>query len=518
MANKQVFNTAKDKATTKNNAGGKAYNLSDKSALATYAVTGTFNQTFYQDPSAHLKDALKLAQSVPVEFLAKVAVYSRTHGYMKDMPAFLLAVLSTRSTALFKQVFPLVIDNGKMLRNFVQIMRSGAVGRKSLGSAPKKAIQQWLEKCDDEYLFKQSVGNNPSMADVIKMVHPRPTTPSRSALYAYLMGKEYDEAALPQLSKDFEAFKKADPSLREVPDVPFQMLTAQGLSDTEWADIAKNGAWQFTRMNLNTFQRHNVFQDDKLTKMIADRLADQKLVEKARAFPYQLMVAYETASGIPQRVSNALQQAMEHAVSNIPDFGGIDVAVLVDDSGSMGAPVTGYRPGASSAVTCNKAASVVAASVIRKNPNTVVYRFNTRASKINVNPLDSIATMTKTIGSMGGGTDCACGIVALNNAKSQAKLVILLSDMESWVDVRSYHSTGVVQAWNEYKKRVPDAQLVCVNLAASTTTQITDRSDVLNVAGFSDTFFTVVADFVASKGAPDFWVKKIESAVTLVVN
>jgi 60 kDa SS-A/Ro ribonucleoprotein len=29
-----------------------------------------------------------------------------------------------------------VIDNGRMLRNFVQIMRSGAVGRTSLGTRP----------------------------------------------------------------------------------------------------------------------------------------------------------------------------------------------------------------------------------------------------------------------------------------------------------------------------------------------------------------------------------------------
>jgi len=30
-----------------------------------------------------------------------------------------------------------VINNGKMLRNFVKIVRSGVAGRKSLGTAPK---------------------------------------------------------------------------------------------------------------------------------------------------------------------------------------------------------------------------------------------------------------------------------------------------------------------------------------------------------------------------------------------
>ena len=57
---------------------------------------------------------------------------------MKDMPALLLAVLSAKSPALLAQVFARVIDNGRMLRNFVQILRSGAVGRKSLGSRRRR--------------------------------------------------------------------------------------------------------------------------------------------------------------------------------------------------------------------------------------------------------------------------------------------------------------------------------------------------------------------------------------------
>ena len=56
---------------------------------------------------------------------------------MKDMPAALAATLAVWDTALLAQVFGRVIDNGKMLRNFVQIVRSGAMGRKSLGSAPR---------------------------------------------------------------------------------------------------------------------------------------------------------------------------------------------------------------------------------------------------------------------------------------------------------------------------------------------------------------------------------------------
>ncbi|MGB0746391.1 MAG: ATP-binding cassette domain-containing protein, partial [Alphaproteobacteria bacterium] len=43
------------------------------------------------------------------------------------------------------------------------------------------------------------------IADVLKMVHPKPETPSRKALYGYLIGKAHDAEALPQLVRDFEA-------------------------------------------------------------------------------------------------------------------------------------------------------------------------------------------------------------------------------------------------------------------------------------------------------------------------
>ena len=49
-------------------------------------------------------------------------------------------------------------DNGRMLRNFVQILRSGQTGRKSLGTAPKRLVQTWLESAGDRQLLNASVG------------------------------------------------------------------------------------------------------------------------------------------------------------------------------------------------------------------------------------------------------------------------------------------------------------------------------------------------------------------------
>src|SRR5690606_31204064 len=107
-----------------------------------------------------------------------------------------------------------------------------------------------------------------------------------------------------------------------------------------------------TRMNLNTFARHGVFEDRKLTKLIANRLRNPNNVKRARAFPYQLMAAFTNADDtIPRKVREALQDAMEVATRNVPAIEG-KVWVLPDVSGSMQSPATGYRKGATSKVRC----------------------------------------------------------------------------------------------------------------------------------------------------------------------
>src|SRR5215207_1772613 len=141
MANKNLFKTFAGKLLPKTNAvneaGGQAYKLSLKAQLAQYAITGCLNGTFYADAETQLQKVIELSKQVDAIFIAQLALYARERGHMKDMPALLCAVLAGKDVSLLKAVFPRVIDNGKMLRNFVQMIRSGAVGRKSLGTAPK---------------------------------------------------------------------------------------------------------------------------------------------------------------------------------------------------------------------------------------------------------------------------------------------------------------------------------------------------------------------------------------------
>src|SRR5678816_18134 len=131
MVNTNLFTTTRGPlmpaTNAKNSEGAPAYAFEPRHALAQYAATGCLNATFYADEREQLATVIALSAEVDDRFVAQTAIWCREHGHMKDMPALLLAILSTRNTRMLEAVFARVIDNGKMLRNFVQVMRSGAV-------------------------------------------------------------------------------------------------------------------------------------------------------------------------------------------------------------------------------------------------------------------------------------------------------------------------------------------------------------------------------------------------------
>lgn len=541
MANKTLFQSKRGQLAPQTNAvneaGGRAYKLAPKQALAQYAITGCLNSTFYATAETQLQQVLELCQKVDAPFIAKTAVYARQNGFMKDIPALLCAALSVKDPQLLRSVFDRVIDDGKMLRNFVQVLRSGAVGRKSLGTAPKKLVQRWFESRSDEQVFRASVGNTPSLADVIKMVHPKPAAPSREALYGWLLGREHNASVLPDFVKQFEAFKAG--RMDSVPNVPFQMLTALELGREGWTAIARQAPWQMTRMNLNTFARHGVFEDESMVQLIAARLRDAEAVKRSRVFPYQLLQAFKSTTcgagpqdggfagwwnrvvndrkvvqpknGVPIAVADALQDAMEIATRNVPAFSG-QVYVCPDVSGSMQSPATGHRAGATTAVRCIDVAALVAATVLRQNPHAEVLPFENHVVKVHLNARDTVMTNAEKLAAVGGGgTNCSAPLAALNARKAKGDLVVFISDNESWVDSKAGRGTATMREWAVFRARNPQAKLVCIDIQPYATTQAQECASVLNIGGFSDQVFEVIAAFAEGRLGAEHWVGVIDA-------
>ena len=522
MANTTLFQSVKTRLTaanTRNEAGGMAYTLTPKQQLAQLAATGCLNSTYYTDAQDQLEQVLELAENLDAEFIAKTAVYARQKGFMKDMPALLLAVLAQKDVNMLARVFDQVADNGKILRNFAQIIRSGAVGRKSFGNRPKKLMQTWLLTATEKQLLNAAIGNAPSLADVVKMVHPKPREAWRAAWFAWLIGKPYDRAALPPITRAFEDYKQSRQGA--LPDVPFQMLTALELNSGDWAQIARNGSWQQVRQNLNTFLRHDVFAKSKNIKMMAEKLRDQTAIRRARVLPYQLLTAYQaTSEQMPFEIREALQDAMETAVQNVPAIRG-KVVVCPDVSGSMHSPATGYRGSATSRTRCIDIAALVSAAMLRTNPQARVIPFEQITVNVQLNPRDSIMTNAEKLANVGGGgTACSAPLAMLNREKADVDLVVIVSDNESWADDSQQWgaTTSLMKEWNILKRRCPEAKLVCLDIQPYTKAQARNRQDILNIGGFSDQVFSLIGSFAERGMGTDFWVEEIEKTELAAVN
>ncbi len=545
MPNKNLFSGQRSipagvkPVDTKNEAGGVAYSFTNEHALAQYALTGTFNGTFYATDEEQMKKALEFAAKCDPKFVAQVAVYAREHGYMKDMPSFLLAYLAgKKETALMKAVFSRVVDSPKMVRNFVQMVRSGQLGRKSFGTAPKKLVRKYLDGLTDDQLFRADVGNSPTLQDIIKMIRPVPRTKERAALYGYLIDKKeatFNQSVeeggkhsvvpmkfavdehLVEVAREYEDFKRkllaagSDSEKNKLvpPNVPFLLLTALPLTDEHWKTIARRASWHQIRMNLNTFERHGVFKDSELVKHLADKLADREQIRKARVFPYQLFATHSyLGDDIPAKLKNAVVDAADMAIDNVPKIEGL-VVVAPDISGSMDSAITGTRKGSTSKMTCRQLAALCAAAVLRQNSEAILLPFSddvVSVAGLRLNARDSVLTNAQKLASLpSGGTNCSAPIRHINAKRIKADLIWMVSDNQSWVDhgVAYYGArvaTGTMAEFSMLKSRSPKARMVLHDIQPYGTTQGHEREDVMNVGGFGDAVFDVVASFSKGEG------------------
>lgn len=515
MANKGLFASAvarlmQPRPDAVNREGAPAYAYGPEAKLAQLAATGTLADTFYGAAETQLADVLEAARAADPYFVAQAAIYARTAGAMKDMPALLTAYLTVAEPDLAVQVFGRVIDNGQMLRNFVQIMRSGQVGRTSLGTRPKRLVQRWLEQATMPQLMAAAIGKDPSLADVVRMVHPKPADAARKAFYGWLIGRPYDVAALPAEIAAFEAWK-ADTTLR-LPPVPFEWLTAFPLTAENWAELATRIGWQALRMNLNTLARKGAFQVDGVTQAVAARLADEAAMAKVRPAPYQLMTALgQVSEGVPLAVQAALETALEASLARVPKLEG-QVVVCPDVSGSMSSPATGYRKGATSVVRCIDIAALVAAAMLRSNPQTRVLPFEVTVVPLKLDPKARVAVNAAKLAGVGGGGTCVSAPLALlNREKARVDVVVIVSDNESWLDPSRRGATATMNEWTRLKARNPGAKLICIDIQPYGSTQAPDskgsRKDIMNVGGFTDAVFDTMARF--ANGTARDWVEVV---------
>jgi 60 kDa SS-A/Ro ribonucleoprotein len=565
MANKSLFASLTSRlprANAVNEVGGRAYKLEPKHALAQVAATGTFGNAFYSTAETQLDEVLKLIDEVDDnQYLAKLALYAREKAFMKDMPAALLVALSVRDTELMHRVFDRVVDNGRVLRTVFQMIRSGQFknkagkGRVGLSSSLQRAFQRWLNTASVGKLLSASIGNDPSLRDILRMARPTPKDNARRAMFGWLTdksifegvsnggalgsedgsttantpgkGKKWapaTEADLPVEVQSLIAYRNSESEEAQafiaggLDNVRWDLLSDAAKGPTVWAALARKMGPQALRMNLNTLLRHDVLATSAMVDYVADRIADESEIRRSKQFPYQYFAAYLNADdNVPQKIKTALHKAAEIACGNVPELPG-PVVIGLDTSGSMSSAVTGHRGrGATSKMRCIDVAALFAAAILRRNPDSVVIPFDTSAYDAKIDPNDSILSIAERLAKYGGGgTDCSLPLVAANQKHAKRKFagIVLVSDNESWVGTGRHGSTGVMTAWEAFTSNqrklatqhqphgvshgfVASPKLINIDLQPYQTVQACERADIMNIGGFSDAVFNVISAFLA---------------------
>jgi 60 kDa SS-A/Ro ribonucleoprotein len=153
------------------------------------------------------------------------------------------------------------------------------------------------------------------------------------------------------------------------------------------------------------------------------------------------------------------------------------------------------------------------AAFLQRNPQARVLPFENDVVHVNLNKRDSVMTNADKLAKIGGGgTNCSAPLRKLANENAKVDLVVFISDNQSWMDARKgSQPTAVMTEWARIKRVNPAAKLVCLDIQPFATTQAPTREDVLNIGGFSDAVYEVIAAFAANSKGADGWVKAIEA-------
>jgi 60 kDa SS-A/Ro ribonucleoprotein len=529
-------------ADTTNRAGGKAYKLDSRTAAAVFAMTATFPDaggTHQLDGNAQLSKFLQHLGDCSEEFVAKLAMYARTKGKMKDAPLIAaLSLLKRDDGSLGKKVFPRVIDNPTQFRNAGSVVMSGLFGTRSFGSRFSKAFNEQLFEFGINYLTARGlVGNNPSLGDVIRMTHPSAKTqgdarPQWEEFFKYVLGRDWSYDALPEALQAFEKFK-TDPLNNEVPR-GLEVLQVMGMIPSEgdkdkisqkWAEISTRMSWTQLFKNLATLHRHGAFDVGDTMSVVADKIRDKESVLKSRQFAYAIYNAYRHISGVtlgswgrievgtpkvPHEILEAVQDALDVIAVDVAPKINADVAIGIDTSGSMFSPVTGNRKGATTTAMMVDVAALFGASAYKQNPQSVILPFDDVAKRIALNPRDSVSTIADRIcQDAGGGTNISDVFVKILEDVRQRGFrpdaIVLVSDMQTWREGSGIaggygqRGTSANELFNTIKAETgKPVKLVCWNMSAGEDTQAIGN-DVLNVGGWSEALWQTVADFLSGK-------------------
>ncbi|MDP3770984.1 MAG: TROVE domain-containing protein [bacterium] len=517
-----------------NHEGGLAFELDPRTRLYTRVASALMaEKKFYED--AKTADAALLADVAAVaaidpEFVLRLAAYARQVLNLRSVATVLLveAAAIPGCKPFVRAWTPAIIrradEPAEAIAYWVQ--RHGAIGASgpqggehAFPNCLAKGLADALRRFDEYQFAKYDRDGSVKLRDVLRIVRPKPTTPTQAALYRYLVRGEIDAQLLPKLAAKTallrkEAFDAEARDLAATAHATWEVLTSKfGTSAEVW------NALQLPFMaglkNLANLMRNGA--DEALDRVIA-MLRDPNHVRRSKQFPFRFLSAYRLIdSGMrPERrdgyvtwvsdpavanhprraaVLEAIAMALESSVANLPRLGGVTF-VTADNSGSMGDHLSDKT-----IVSREEVANLLAAIAHHMSDEAICSVFGERHAVVPVIRKDSIVTnMRRLAGTdVGHSTNAWLAIKHLRETKTRVDRIILFSDMQCYDSASGWARESLAEELRKYRSAVnPGVYVYSVDLAGNGTSQFPQgERRVALLAGWSERFLEFIPLFEA---------------------
>lgn len=450
-----TFNVKAEGTKTQNRCGYAAYALSTRDDLMSKVLTNFVGEAkYYGDTTSEM---VELARKVAAEdgvFVAKLAVYARTVMNMRSASHTLAAVLAheVKSETFVRRAVRRCVVRGDDVTEMLAAYFALFPGE-PLPNSLRRGLRDAMNEFSDYSFAKyRMLGRSVTMADAVKLCHPRRREATRACLAGELVRPDGWETALPACGNTAETWER----LLAEDKVPYMALLR----------------------NLRNMLEAGPCNFD----VALERLTDPRAVANSRQLPFRYWSAYRSVENMASgKVLGALRDAMDLSVANYPRLAGRTV-VAVDVSGSMRCSLS-----ANSTVSYADVAALLGACVVRLSDDCVLYTFASDAKRVPVFAGASVLETMDRLRGNGGYTNMAAVFDAMERDRVDCDRLVLLSDYEVNWDFRDYTGRQTLQSrMGEYRRRVGHkVWMHAVDMVGYGTTQFTGPDTTLS-AGWSE--------------------------------
>lgn len=483
------FLTRKKHQTT-NHEGALAWKIGPAAELYAAVVTASLSDNFYESGQQRLERIRELiAQNDPV-FVAKLAVYARTHMHLRSVP-LVLAVELARVHAgddLVSRAVARVVQRADEITELLAYysLSNGRTGTKKLGRLSKqlqKGLAVAFNRFDEYQFAKYNRATEVKLRDALFLVHPKSKDETQRALFDKIAA---DTLAIPYTWET---------ELSELGQRAFENAEAKAAAvRAKWEELIDSGRLGYMALLRNL---RNILQAEVSAahmQRVCYTLSDARAVQQAKQLPFRFLAAYREllplTSGYTAMVLEALEQAVQASVQNMRGFNEeVRVVVACDVSGSMQRPVS-----TRSKVLSYDIGLMLGMLLQHRCRNVVTGMFGDRWKVINLpqrQVLSNVQEFYRREGEVGYSTNGYLVIWDLINRRVQADKVMLFTDCQLWDNTGYNHS--LTQQWKKYKTIAPNARLYLFDLAGYGSSPLNlVQDDVFLIAGWSDKVFDVL--------------------------